>query len=322
MSKLKLACRTATTFSKDGAFDEDTFRRFLQRFVDAGIGIYLASAGTAESNAMTDEELRRMYRVGVEVCKGKVPVNANPPERPTVRETLKNIMIAIEEGVEMVNVYGPPGWHAYRPTNEEYIAFFDQLLPAVKHPIAFTPNPSLGYLPQPDVIIDLCLRYSHIVALNLSNQRDDHYFIACREKLIELKGKLGRTVEIHVPIKGSLTALLLGAAGLIGGDLNIIPKTGRLYLDLYESKKYEEAALVYADIRRFIEYIAPWDKAHARYTKMAMRVLKIPGGEGGLRGPYVMPPESELEKFADGLLRLRIPEISELARAAGLTVPA
>src|SRR6185436_4905954 len=100
----------------------------------------------------------------------------------------------------------------------------------------------------------------------------------CRERLIELKDKLGRNVEIHVPVKGSLSALLLGASGLIGGDLNIIPKTGRLYLDLFESKKYDEAALVYADIRRYTEYIAPWDKAHARYTKMAMKVLKIPGG--------------------------------------------
>ena len=54
---------------------------------------------------------------------------------------------------------------------------------------------------------------------------------------------------------------------------------------------------------------------------MAMKILKLPGGEGGPRGPYLMPPDDEVQKFADGLLRLRLPEIDETARAAGLRIP-
>ena len=54
---------------------------------------------------------------------------------------------------------------------------------------------------------------------------------------------------------------------------------------------------------------------------MAMKVLKLPGGDGGARGPYLMPPDDEVQKFADGLLRLRLPEIDELALAAGLRLP-
>lgn len=38
----------------------------------------------------------------------------------------------------------------------------------------------------------------------------------------------------------------------------------------------------------------------------------------GLRKPYLMPGREELETFKDGLLRLGLPEIEELARAAGL----
>ena len=38
------------------------------------------------------------------MCKGKVQVNGNPPEKPTVRETLEHIRLAIEGGVEIVNV--------------------------------------------------------------------------------------------------------------------------------------------------------------------------------------------------------------------------
>ena len=46
--------------------------------------------------------------------------------------------------------------------------------------------------------------------------------------------------------------------------------------------------------------------------------LKLPGGEGGLLLPYLMPPDDEVERFARGLLALNIPELDDLAMAAGL----
>lgn len=312
MSKLELLCRNATAFSADGAIDEDAFRQMLQRLVDAKIGIYLASSGSGESSAMTADELLRVYRIGVDVCKGKVPVNGNPPEKPTVRETLEHINLAIKGGVEIVNIYGPAGWHSFRPTDEEYLGFFDELLAAVKHPVALAPNSTIGYSPKPAVIAGICHKFHQIVAVNLVSQDDDYF--------IELMDRLERNVALNVALTGSLDMLLLGASGVIGGELNMLPKTFRQYLDLYESKKFVEAARVYADLKRFLRYIAKWKSSYPRCIKMMMKVFKVPGW--GLRGPYRMPAEEELQKFSEGLLRLRLPEIDELARAAGLTLPA
>ena len=56
----------------------------------------------------------------------------------------------------------------------------------------------------------------------------------------------------------------------------------------------------------------------ARWQKMALKVFKLPGGEGGLRKPYVMPTDAEVERFTTGLLALELAEIDELAQAAGL----
>ena len=56
----------------------------------------------------------------------------------------------------------------------------------------------------------------------------------------------------------------------------------------------------------------------ARWQKMALKVFKLPGGEGGLRKPYLMPSDAEVERFTTGLLALGLTEIDELARAAGL----
>jgi hypothetical protein len=55
---------------------------------------------------------------------------------------------------------------------------------------------------------------------------------------------------------------------------------------------------------------------------MAMKVLKLPGWEGGLRKPYLMPDVQILQEFENQLLWLGIPEIDDTARAAGLSTPA
>ncbi len=314
MSGTGLFCRNAVTFARDGSIDEDAFRQFLQRFIDARIGLYLNSSGSGEANALTHEEMGRVYRIGVETCKGKIPVYGNPPERPTVRETLENIQLAIDCGVEVVNVYGPPGWHAFRPTDQEYLAFFDELLPSVKHPVALAPNPTLGYSPKPSLIVELCRRYPQVVLVNLVNQGDDYF--------IELKDSLTRDVRLYVPLTGSLNALLLGANGLVGGEPNILTRTYREYIDHYDAGRFHEAGQAYGHLKRFERYVWKWRGAHPRWIKMTLKVLKMPGGEGGLRSPYRMPDEAELQNFTDGLLRLRIPEITELARAAGLALPA
>lgn len=40
------------------------------------------------------------------------------------------------------------------------------------------------------------------------------------------------------------------------------------------------------------------------WQTMALKVLKLPGGQDGLRAPYLMPPDDEVQRFAAGLLQL------------------
>tara|TARA_B100000315_G_scaffold254843_1_gene296760 strand:- start:747 stop:1691 length:945 start_codon:yes stop_codon:yes gene_type:complete len=314
MSNLTLLCRNATTFTKSEGLDEEAFREFLQRFVDARLGVYLASGGSGEGHALSRDELRRVYKIGVEVCKGKVPVNANPPEQHTAQATIEHAKLAVEAGVEVVNVYGPASLHGYRPTDAEFTGYFDEVLGAIKHPVAIAPNPVIGYTPRPALIAGICDRFSQVVAVNLSGL-DDTYFI-------DLKDLIKRDVGIYVPLPGSLHTLALGATGLLNPEANIIPKTFRRYLDLYESGDFDALGRVYADLQRFNRHVGKWHSGSPRWLKMTMKVLKLPGGEGGVRLPYLMPEDDEAESFTDGLLRLRLPEIDELAGAAGLHLPA
>jgi dihydrodipicolinate synthase/N-acetylneuraminate lyase len=314
MSRMTLICRNATTFTASGELDEEAFREFLQRLADSGLGFYIASGASGEGHALTHAELGRIYRIGVEVGRGKVPVNANPPEQNTAKAQLEHVLLAVEAGVDVVNIYGPAAWHGYLPTDAEFLAYYDFILAAVRHPVALAPNPIIGYTPKPRVIAEICRKYSQVVAVNLSGQGDTYF--------IELQDCLTRPVPVYVQVVGSLNLLGLGAAGLLGAEANILPRTHRSYIDNYEAGRLDALATDYADIRRFGHYVNRWNTSSPRWLKMAMRAFRLPGGEGGPRPPYLPEPEPEYRRFLDGLLRLRIREIDDLARAAGVGLPA
>src|SRR5687768_8387152 len=122
---------------------------------------------------------------------------------------------------------------------------------------------------------------------------------------------------MNVPLAGSLHTLGLGAIGLSCNQTNFIPRTVRHYIDCYERGALAAANQIYADLHRFNRFVEQW--LGARWQKMALKVFKLPGGEGGLRKPYLMPSDAEVERFTTGLLALRLAEIDELAQEAGLS---
>src|ERR1700709_727487 len=104
---IELIARSATTFAADGSLDEGAMRAFLQRFVDAGLTIYLGSGGSGEGCSLT---LDALARVGGEVAGGKVPVGSNPPDQHTARDSIFHAKLAMAAGVDVVQLYGPASW--------------------------------------------------------------------------------------------------------------------------------------------------------------------------------------------------------------------
>jgi dihydrodipicolinate synthase/N-acetylneuraminate lyase len=310
MTAIPLICRSATIFSPDGGLDEDAQRQFLQQFIQSGHGIYVGSAGSGESHALTRDELKALYETAVAECKGKIPVYANPPEQHTAIKTLEHSLLAAEAGAEVVNIYGPAAWHGYRPTDEEFLAFCDEVLGNFNHPAALAPNPVIGYTPSPALVAKICEKYHQVVGINLAGLSDGYF--------VNLQRALTREVDIYVPFSSSMETLTLGAAGLLGAEANIIPKTFRQYLDMVAAGNLMAASMIYADLHRVIDYVKPWHRASPKWIKMFLRAFKLPGGEGGARKPYRMPDDAELGRFAAGLIKLDLPEINERAVAAGL----
>jgi 4-hydroxy-tetrahydrodipicolinate synthase len=308
-SQVSIISRNYTPFAADKSLDEDAMRASLQRFVDARISVYLCSGGSSEANALALNEIVRVYEIGVEVFGGVLPVYANFPEVTTARSAIEYAELASAAGVDAINIYGPASLHGFIPNERELDAYFDEVLTAIDYPIVVAPNPVQGYTPSPRVIAGAVARHKHVIGVNLIGLRTDSYFL-------ELRELIDRDVDLNVGLSGSLNTLGHGARGVICNLANILPKTVRRYVDLYEADDREELHRVYADLDRFSRYVNTSAWRNPRWQKMAAQVLGLPGAAGGLRPPHLMPPEAEVERFADGLLRLGIPELDELAAVA------
>lgn len=312
--KLGYVCRSMTTFTTEGVFDPLAFREYLDRFLESDLGIYVASSGSGLGQALGWEDLRQVYRTAVDTCKGKITIGANIPEQYTAKSTIEHAKLAVECGVDMVCIYGPEGRHLFHPTDAEFIAFFERVTDAIKHPIALCPNPSaLHYAPSPAVIGKLANEHKSVKAIVLATVDPDDYFIALRDNVVR------EDLDIFVSEVGSMNTIALGAAGVAGHLAQIIPKTYRRYLDSVQSGKVGEAAVCYADIRRLAAFVGDnWPGGSPRWIMMYLSIFKQPGGAGRLPEPYMNLPESEYERFRTGIIELRITEIEESARLAGL----
>jgi 4-hydroxy-tetrahydrodipicolinate synthase len=316
VAPLTLIVRTATTFAPDGSLDEEAFARYLQRFVDTGLDVYVASGGSGEGCALTKDELRRVYQIGVSVCQGKVLIGSNQPDQHTPAGSVEHAALAIEAGVDEVQIYGPASWHGYQATGEEYTAYFDEIFTSVSYPVALCPNPTVQNT-APEVIAALCDRYHQVRSVNLTGIHTDLY-------LGTLVDALHRDdVKINVEWANSLSTMPQGAGGVHAAEANFTPKTFRRYLDLSDAGDTSaEMGKVYADLRRVTTYTGQWKSSSPRLHKMVMKVFGLPGWEGGVREPQIMPDDAEIERFTRGALALNVPEINEMAASAGLEVSA
>jgi dihydrodipicolinate synthase/N-acetylneuraminate lyase len=115
--------------------------------------------------------------------------------------------------------------------------------------------------------------------------------------MLRIQADLNRPVRFYAPISGSLNALALGAHGLLGAEANILPETHALYVSHCGKGVTAALGLEYRSIKRFTQLVSRHGTS-PRWLKMALRVLGLPGGQGGPRRPYLMPGDIVLRRFA------------------------
>jgi dihydrodipicolinate synthase/N-acetylneuraminate lyase len=159
------------------------------------------------------------------------------------------------------------------------------------------------------VLAQLTSRYHQVTGIRATNATPGY--------LIAIKDAITRDdMRYYAILANAPTALALGVDGIFGSKANLIPRTIRTFMDLCDTGDYRRYGPAYVQLMRLHSHVMQWHPAGARWIKMGMRVLGLPGGQGGPRPPYLMPVD-DLPRFTAGLLALGIPEIDELLAAAG-----
>ena len=304
-------CMSVTPFTTDDRVDEQGLRGHLRRLVAVGCGVYLGSGGSGEGHALSLEELEKLYSIGVEECKGKVPTYANPREARSAKQMLEVCHIAHKAGIEVVQLYPLDGGHGMKPTVAEQELYYRDLLDNISYPVSVSIHPmAVGYTTPPPLIEKLVRDYKQIVALNVMAGQPMSVFVQFRDKAWAVRP----SIKLYTSMSSVLECMMQGASGCLATEPNIAPRLSKQVLDLFMAGELERAGETMNHLLRLnsmLGRISP-TAGPARGIKAAMQVLGVPGGNGNLRRPYLPLPEKERNEIAAELEAMGLKKLEGL----------
>jgi 4-hydroxy-tetrahydrodipicolinate synthase len=300
----------ATPFKDDQSVDLDAFAKLLDNMCQANIGVYIGSGGAGEGHALSIGELRDLYRVAVETCKGRVPTAANPREPRTAKQMLELATVAAEEGVDLVQLYSLDAGHGMKPTPEELNRYYRFLLSRLDCPIAISVHAYYSYHVPPKFLAELCHDYPNIEAINAI--MPTAYFLETRDAL----AGLGREVRVYTSMMNFVEGLYAGSYGCQSAEPNLIPFTMRRFAEAVLAGDSATISELFVFVYDFIRVCGRWAPSTARWLKMGLKVLDLPGSNGVLREPYRLPAVDQLDEMRRAFNDLDVASVEQASKQA------
>ena len=235
-SRRRASRRSAPT----GGCTKGALRRQLNRFVDAGLAVWLASSGSAEGNVLTDDEIDRIAEIAVSEIGGRAPVFAMGREPRSSVEALDFARRMLDRGIDAVQV-GPldPG-HSYLPTESELRGFYETVIGSIDGSCVVATHMSVGYEVPAALLVDIAGTYEHVIGINVTHLRN---YVYAPQVLALAKGV--SPVYLGSPV-GATDGLILGASGIVSSfDINVAPQ---LYQDFAKAWAKQDLGAVTAAV--------------------------------------------------------------------------
>ncbi len=296
---------SVTPFNEDGSIDDGALSEHLQFLAATGTAICLASVGTGERTQITEAETRHVYEVGAKAIGGKVPVWSAGIGRADAATTAVKAKEAMDAGLDGVYIYGPQGGPpSNRPPAREIETHFIESLEGVPSPVLLANNTAVTGYDIPIEIFDRLLdRFDQVLSVN-SAHPDMYYNLS----LIDTVGPR-RPVFVSMTVQ-LLTALAVGAVGVMSPESNVAPRLCMSVTDSYKRGDYAMAFEAFSKVMRLSAVLAKYQ--NPRSQKAALTLLGRPGG-GTLRRPYLPLDEAAHKDIARVLDELDIRKIEGLA---------
>jgi 4-hydroxy-tetrahydrodipicolinate synthase len=289
---------SVTPFDDDDRLDEEMLRAHLRRLRDARVGVYLGGCGGGEGYSLSDAEHSRVMEIGVDELKGHVPVYAGSFEPRSAAQMLAYARVAVNAGVDAVQLYPVEGGHGMVPTPRELEAYFDEVISEVDAPIILASHVLAGYKLDIGMVDRLIRRYDgKVIAVNFV-QKEPSY-------LIDMHDTFGDRVRIYSGgTQWAITNLGFGGWGFNSSETNVMPRTAMTVVEAFKRGDVATAVEAHSMMLRLTRVFSVLTPATPRPMKTILNLLGLPGGR--LRKPYLTPEGEGLERMRRALEKFDI----------------
>ncbi len=300
MSKKTVIVVSTTPFDAQGRLDEKLFRRHLGRLRDAGVTTYVGGGGSGEGYTLSHDERDRVLAIAVEELKGKTPVRAMGCEPRLASEMVDYLKAAERAKVDAAQIFSLEIGHGAKPTVAEMDLYYSTALGSTSINCIISTHQTVGYFVPIDLLENLAKRFPNLTGIAYGGS--DTTYIA------ELIARLGSRLEIHCagPFN-ALNVLTMGGTGFMGGEGNFCPQLVASVISAWEKQDMKTLGESFSKLIRFAAAHNPYGgSSSVRSMKPLMNAFGMPGGH--VRPPRVAIPRAEVDKLAQNVLKLNIPE--------------
>ena len=281
----------ATPF-KNGALDEEAYRRFVSWQLDNGIDVLVPIGTTGEAMTMTAQERFRAVQLCVETAKGRAPVIAGAGSNSTV-ETIENVKQVREAGADAALIVTP---YYNKPTQAGLVEHYRAIARA--HPgfplVAYNVPGRTGLDMVADTVARL-MELPEVVGIKEATAnmiRAIDIYEACGDRITLISGD-----DFTV-----LPFIACGGKGVISVSSNVAP---RLMSDLVKAARANEVAKareLQVKLNRLHQLL--FIESSPIPVKRALALMNKFGPE--IRAPLMPMTEANSQKLEAELRKLRL----------------
>src|SRR5262245_13704104 len=121
-----------TPFTSAGTFDEETFRRNVEFYIEHGFQALVVAGTYGEVTALTQDERQHVIRAAVEQARGRAAILADTHHVGSLDEVIAITRHAEAVGADYAYVLTP---YYFRPSDEGLLAFYRRVAAATRIPI-------------------------------------------------------------------------------------------------------------------------------------------------------------------------------------------
>lgn len=257
----------ATPFAADGSIDQALLRTVVDHSIDGGVHGVVACGSTGEFSQLSVAERRLVVETVVEQTAGRVPVIAQTGSTST-REAIELSRHAEAAGADVIMPVAP----FYEPLSiDETVAYLKEVAGSVDIPVMLYNLPvATGVDLDPDTVGALAREVDNIRYIKNTTTN-----MAQSAQLIHHHGDV---IGVFVGWESLLlSALAEGAAGVMAGTGNVVP---RQLVEVYDAVAAGDLADARAKWNRLFPFIdAIMAEPYIAAVKAAMVEVGVPIGE-------------------------------------------